>query len=205
MPLDRRIFLASTLTALGAGAVTSLSGCARPSALGGWTTLVDGSTMKNLDGWGQLGAGNWSFVDGSLQGKDGKLGYIVSRDSYADFELRAEFWADEPANSGIFIRCQDRNKVGADNAYEVNIFDKRPDPTYGTGAIVDFAKVPQPGPKAANRWNVYEITARGDRLTVVLNGQQTVDIRDSKYKSGPVALQSAAGTIRFRKVQIRTI
>jgi len=85
----------------------------------------------------------------------------------------------------------------------VNIFDKRPDPTYGTGAIVDFAKVAQPAPKAANRWNTFEITARGDRLVVLLNGQQTVDVRNGKFASGPIALQSAAGTIRFRKVQIR--
>ena len=129
----------------------------------------------------------------------------MSKDAYTDFEIRAEFWADETANSGVFIRCQDRNKVGADNSYEVNIFDKRPDPNYGTGAIVDTAKVAQPGPKAAERWNTFEITARGDRLVVVFNGQQTVDVRDTKYRSGPIALQSAGGTIRFRKVLIRTL
>ena len=199
--LDRRLFLAAGATATLSG---TLAGCASMGG-GSWTTLVDGATMKSLDGWGQLGAGNWSFVEGTLQGKDGKLGYLVTKDSYTDFEIRAEFWADEPANSGIFIRCQDRNKVGADSSYEVNIFDKRPDPTYGTGAIVDFAKVAQPGPKAANRWNTFLITARGPRLIVVFNGQQTVDVTTDKFKSGPVALQSAGGTIRFRKVEIRTL
>ena len=118
-------------------------------------------------------------------------------------EIRAEFWADDDANSGIFLRCQDRNKVGAANAYEVNIFDKRPDPSYGTGAIVNVAKVARPMPKAGNRWNTYEITARGDRMVVVLNGQQTADGHDGKHRSGPIALQSAAGTIRFRIVEIR--
>ena len=67
------------------------------------------------------------------------------------------------------MRCQDRRKVDAANSYEVNIFDKRPDPNYGTGAIVDVAKVAQPMPKAANRWNTYEVTAPGDRMVVVLN------------------------------------
>jgi len=127
----------------------------------------------------------------------------VSKDAYTDFEIRAEFWANENANSGIFLRCQDRNKVGADNAYEVNIFDTRPDPSYGTGAIVNVARVAQPAPRAANRWNTYEISARGGRIVVVLNGKQTVDAHDSKYRSGPIALQSAGGTIRFRKVEIR--
>jgi hypothetical protein len=60
-------------------------------------------------------------------------------------------------------------------------------------------------PKAAGRWNTYEITAKGDRLVVVLNGVQTADARDSRFKSGPIALQSAAGTIRFRKVHVRAL
>ncbi len=42
-------------------------------------------------------------------------------------------------------------------SYEVNIFDKRPDPSYGTGAIVNVAK-PSTFLKAANQWNTYEIT-----------------------------------------------
>ena len=195
---NRRTFLAT----LGAG--IAATGCANmPGA--GWTTLVDCATMTNLNGFTELGAGGWTIEGGALQGKAGKLGYLVTKDSYTDFEIRAEFWADEDCNSGLFMRCQDRNKVAADSAYEVNIFDKRPDPTYGTGAIVDFAKVAQPMPKAANRWNTYEVTARGDRMVVVLNGQQTVDVRDSKFKSGPLALQSAGGIIRFRKVLIRAI
>lgn len=68
-----------------------------------------------------------------------------------------------------------------------------------------MAKVAQPGPKAANQWNTFEITARGDHLVVVLNGQKTVDVRDGKFAAGPFALQSAGGTIRFRKIQIRQI
>ena len=196
---NRRTFLAT----LSAG--VAATGCASMSGGAGWTTLVDGATLTNLNGFTELGAGGWSIIDGVLQGKGGKLGYLVTKDSYTDFEIRAEFWADEDCNSGLFMRCQDRNKVSAENSYEVNIFDKRPDPTYGTGAIVDVAKVAQPMPKAANRWNTYEVTTRGDRMVVVLNGQQTADARDSKFKSGPLALQSAGGIIRFRKVQIRAI
>jgi 3-keto-disaccharide hydrolase len=198
---DRRTFLATGIAFLGVG----IGGCAGSGAEGGWVTLVDGTHPSSIDGWTQIGEGNWSFVDGTLQGKNGKSGFLVSKNSYTDFELRAEFWADEDANSGIFLRCQDRNKVGSATAYEVNIFDKRPDPSYGTGAIVGVAKVAQPAPKAANRWNTYEITARGERMVVVLNGQQTADGHDDKRRSGPIALQSAAGTIRFRKVQIRTM
>jgi hypothetical protein len=40
---------------------------------------------------------------------------------------------------------------------------------------------------------------------VVLNGQQTVDVEDSKLVSGPFALQWGRGLIKFRKVQIRPL
>ena len=196
---DRRAFLTTGIAILGAG----LAACAGSGAERGWITLLDGGSMSNLDGWTQIGERNWSLVEGTVQGTNDKGGFLVSKDAYTDFEIRAEFWANENANSGIFLRCQDRNKVGADNAYEVNIFDTRPDPSYGTGAIVNVARVAQPAPRAANRWNTYEISARGGRIVVVLNGKQTVDAHDSKYRSGPIALQSAGGTIRFRKVEIR--
>ena len=64
--------------------------------------------------------------------------------------LRAEFWADHTTNSGIFIRVSNPPKIEAVSSYEVNIFDQRPDPVYGTGAIVDVAKV-VPMPKG-RRW-----------------------------------------------------
>src|SRR5450759_4053747 len=108
---DRRTFLATGIAVLGAG----LAGCAGSGAGGGWVTLLDASRAPNFDGWTQIGAGNWSFVEGTLQGKDGKAGFVVSKDSYTDFEIRAEFLADADAHSGIFLRCQDRNTVGDNN------------------------------------------------------------------------------------------
>ena len=103
------------------------------------------------------------------------------------------------------IRCENPTQVGTPTAYEVNIFDKRPDPSYGTGAIVDIARVAKPYPQAANRWNVLEVVARGARLTVSFNGMQTVDVVDGKRRSGRISLQSAGGTVRFRKVMVRPL
>ena len=74
--------------------------------------------------------------------------------------IHAEFWASDDANSGIFVRCSDPKNIGAKTCYEVNIFDQRKDPTYGTGAIVNFAEV-NPMPKAGGKWNTFEITAKG--------------------------------------------
>ena len=174
------------------------------SSQDGWVTLLDSSKKGD---WTEVGKANWEMKDGALAADklDGKdLSYLVSKESYKDFQLKAEFWSDEDANSGIFFRCDQRDKIDSKICYEANIFDKRPDPSYGTGAIVDVAKV-DPMPKAAGKWNTYEITAKGPHLVVMLNGQKTVDVQDSKHASGPFALQYGAGVVKWRKVQIKPL
>jgi hypothetical protein len=164
--------------------------------------LFDG---RSLTGWNPLGDANWRVEEAAIVADSGTMSFLISRDSYRDFELRAEFWVSEEANSGIFIRCSDRTEITAANAYEVNIFDTRPDPSYGTGAIVDVAKV-SPMPKAGGQWNTMLIEARGDRFSVTLNGRKTVGgAKDAKHAAGPIALQYGAGTIKFRRVEIRTL
>ena len=55
------------------------------------------------------------------------------------------------------------------------------------------------------RWNTYEIVAQGSRLRVTLNGTQTVDVTDSQYADGPIALQYGAGVVKFRNVRLRRL
>jgi len=186
-----RAFLALSFAA-------ALVGCA---SMSGSTVLVDGT--RGLDNFNRVGDANWSAMDGAIQatagGKD--PAYLVTKVAYTDFMIRVEFWASDNANSGIFLRCQNPAVITDETCYEANIFDQRPDPTYGTGAIVKVAAV-SPMPKAGGKWNTYEITARGKRLTLVLNGVKTVDVEDGKLASGPIALQWGRGTIKFRKVEI---
>ena len=66
----------------------------------GWVTLFDG---KNLDNWSPIGTANWKLEDGSVVADSGN-GFLVSKNSYTDFQLRAEFWIEDRTNSGIFIR-----------------------------------------------------------------------------------------------------
>jgi Domain of Unknown Function (DUF1080) len=171
---------------------------------GGWTSLVDGA--NGLDNFNRVGDAKWVAMDGAIQASTGgkDTGYLVSKASYKDFMIRAEFWSSDDANSGIFMRCQEPGKITDENCYEANIFDQRPDPTFGTGAIVKVAKV-SPMPKAGGKWNTYEITAKGNRFILVLNGEKTVDVEDGKLASGPIALQWGRGTIKFRKVEIKAL
>jgi hypothetical protein len=112
----------------------------------GWITLFDG---KDLDNRNQIGDSNWKIAD-SVAVADKSNGFLVTKNTYTDFQLRAEFWVDDDANSGIFIRRTDPAKVTGKTSYEMNIWDRRPNPAYGTGAIVDIAKV-SPMPKVAGK------------------------------------------------------
>jgi hypothetical protein len=174
----------------------------------GWTTLLDGTS--GLENWSRYGDANWRAEDGAIVADKGKGGFLLSKDSYKDFELRVEFFADPAANSGIYMRCSDPKNLNDKSCYEANIFDQRPDQTYATGGIVHRGKVLSPQ-KAGGKWNTYEITARGTKMTVVLNGVKTAEIDSVQNPSGPIALQfgnqpkAPGGAIKFRKVQIRPL
>src|SRR5712672_3490149 len=92
------------------------------SSQDGWVTLLDSTKMGD---WSEVGKANWAMKDGALvadkitEGKDPS--YLVSKNSYKDFQIKAEFWTDEDANSGIFIRCEETKKIDSKVCYEVNI------------------------------------------------------------------------------------
>ncbi|HEX9685679.1 MAG TPA: DUF1080 domain-containing protein [Burkholderiales bacterium] len=208
--MKRLSVIASTLVVI---AFTAF-GCAQMSSMydsaTGWTTLIDGE--KGLENFNRIGDANWRAEGGAIVADKGKGGHLVSKKSYKDFQIKAEFWADHTTNSGIFVRASDPNKIGAKTAYEVNIFDQRPGQEYATGGIVYIAKVPVPIIyRAGGNWNTYEITAKGSQLTVVLNGVQTVSVQNSQYAQGPFSLQfgnrgkQPGGAIKWRNVQIKEL
>jgi hypothetical protein len=173
----------------------------------GWIALFDG---KNLDQWVGDGTATFKIEDGSVIATDKKdpkavAAYLVSKQSFKDFEIRAEFWVSDDANSGIFIRNTDPKNISSKTGYEVNIFDQRPDPSMGTGGIVPFAKTLVPI-KAGGKWNTYEIVAKGPKFWATLNGTKTVDgAENADHKEGPIALQFGVGTVKFRKVMIKPL
>jgi hypothetical protein len=165
-----------------------------------WVTLFDGTNLNNFN---TVGTANWKLGNGMVEATSG-TGFLVTKETHSNFEIRVEFWVDEGGNSGVYMRCQDAAKITDKTCYEANVFDKRPDQSGRTGAIVHVAK-PLAIVDAAGKWNTYEITAKGPQLTVRLNGTLTAQAEDTQFASGPIALQYQAGTVRFRRVQIRRL
>jgi len=185
-------------------------GCASQSPSQGWITLIDGD--DGMNNWGMSGSvGNWRAEGGAIQAdkfvSGGKVASVlVSKRSFKDFELRVEFWAGDDTNSGVYLRAPNPEVVNtASGAYEVQIWDKNPNPKYATGSLVNVAAV-EPIHKAANKWNTFEIVARGAQITVKMNGVTTVSIQDAKNTGdGRLGLQFNGGPIKFRKMLVRPL
>lgn len=192
---------ALSLAACSGGEDTSAPVASSDSGGDTWQVLFDGTS---LDRWNVVGDADWTVEGGTVRADQSTgTSFLVSDVDYTDFDLSVEFWVDEPANSGIFLRCDNADMLTAETCYEVNIYDTRPDPTYRTGALVNFA-APAEEVNTAGRWNRYEISAHGDRIAATLNGNQMFDVEDSTHRSGPIGLQYGTGVVIFRNIRIRT-
>ena len=194
-------------------AALAVAGCAHMGGTGsgdtgGWQALFDGSSLASFT---PVGDANWR-IEGNTVVADKGSGFLVTKQDYSDFAIKAEFYVESDSNSGIFLRCGDRVKLTSVVCYEVNIWDDRPVQKYGTGAVVDTGPGVDPMPKAGGKWNTYEITAKGDHIVVVLNGKKTADVHDAKHARGPIGLQYAPGNkkdsglpVKFRNVQVKPL
>ena len=168
----------------------------------GWTLLFDG---RSLSGFAPTGEADWKVEEGTITATKG-VGFLVTKQMYGNFELKAEFWPDKSVNSGIFIRCAD-GPVNATACYEVNIFDAHAE--FPTGSINNVKTVLPERPNTTEKWNTFELMAEGSHIVLKLNGKTTVDARDERRASGTIALQeggaNASGVVKFRNVKIRPL
>ena len=106
-------------------AAALLAGCATggagPSSAGS-VTLIGGD--QGLANRNRTGQGNRRVHDGAIV-IDSKLNKdaasLYSKNSYRDFELYVEYWANVEANSGVFLRITNTQTINTKGGYEVQI------------------------------------------------------------------------------------
>jgi len=145
------------------------------------------------------GGSHWEVVDGQLVGCGEPTGYLSSDRSFKNFVLDLEFKCSADTNSGVYVRSP--NEAGG---YEMQIWKQQP-AGYNTGAIVNTAKTTKDFPIKADQWNHYQITADGDHLVIVLNGETTLDVHDAKFPDGNIRLQYQQYSIAFRNMKLRAL
>lgn len=173
----------------------------------GWRAIFDG---KSLDGWELFGGepDDWRVLNGILTGTGIKNRLIYTREAFEDLHLRVEARLSDKGNSGVYIRAtgDDRYSTG----YEAQLaYPNSPGRggmniggVWGHGAFdEDLVK---PG-----EWFSLEIEAIGPRITLRVNGRQTVSFEDGEFTKGHVALQgwnlfgATPTTVEFRRIEVR--
>jgi hypothetical protein len=179
-----------------AGEMNSLS---REEIADGWILLFDGATTF---GWETYGGAKWQVVDGTLVSDEGE-GWLLTNTEFTDFTLKVEFRVGDGGNSGIAFRAEKGPKP-YQTGFEMQIGDHvRGEPT---GSIEHVAAAP-PGARKPSAWQSAVITAEGDHLTVVLDGNQLVDTHSSKYARGVIGFQRGAPQrkVAFRNVYLKPL
>jgi hypothetical protein len=194
----------------------------------GWRVLFDG---KGLDGWEHVGPGKMVLKDRLLttEGGMGLLWYTMEK--FGDCTLRVVYKTTSKAsNSGVFVRIADKPKdewFAVHHGYEVQICDIAADSYHRTGAIYSLGKATAEASKPRGEWNTMEITLRGERVQVSLNGQPITDFdpkapvpertRDYEPERGPrpqvgyIGLQNhddysqGATQVIFKEVSVRPL
>ena len=199
------------LFADGQSSARASAGVSASDAAAGWRSLSDG---KTLSGWTTVGDVRWSVADGAFTANPSKQsatpmqGFLRSTDVFGDFELKAEFWADPDANSGLFIRCGTPARPGSlGTCYEINVSDDHP--VTPTGGIVGVHSTLPYRVKSVGKWSLFEVRAEGNHLIVKVNGETTVDAHDDRFTNGAIGLQAGGpngpGLIRYRNIRVRPL
>jgi hypothetical protein len=147
-----------------------------------WRSLFDG---KDLDGWEHVGPGRMVVEDGLIR-TEGGMGLLwYTRERFGDCVIRVVYRTTSKAsNSGVFIRVAEKPKdewYAVHHGYEVQICDGA-DEYHRTGAIYSMSKATA-SPSKVGEWNTMEITLKGQRVIVTLNG---VEVQDFDPETAPV-------------------
>jgi hypothetical protein len=139
--------------------------------------------------------------------------YIMTERTYKDFVLDLEFKIEKEGNSGVFFRVGDP-LLPVSKGIEVQILDtfglEKPG-NHDCGGVIGTAAPSKNMAKPAGEWNRYTITVENNRLTVVLNGEQIIDLKldESAMKDRPevghIGFQDEAKRIWYRNVRIKEL
>lgn len=182
------------------------------SALGQSVSLFNG---KDLVGWKVHGTEKWYVEKGELvceSGPDKQYGYLVSDNSYKDFELTVEFKQESNGNSGLFFHSSIEGtrisgwqaEVAPAGKHTGGIYE-----SYGRGWLIKPAPEKEKYLKEGD-WNRLVVRVKGNDVTTFLNGQQMISLTDEKIGgiTGKISLQIHDGggvKVRWRLIQIQEL
>ena len=160
--------------------------------LSAWNAMVKGQSL----GW---------VVENGIAKNVAGANNLVSKETFWNFDLHAEYKLGEHTNGGVGLRGR----------YEVQIledFGQLPD-THSHGALYSRIAPAINAGKRAGEWQTMDVHLVGRWVTVVLNGQKVIDHREidgltaiagngDESNPGPFIVQGDHGAVEFRKFTV---
>ena len=170
--------------------------------------LFDGKTM---DAWGvqhKQNPVNWTVADGVMSSADKSGNNLVSKATFKDFKIEAEYAIAAGSNGGIYVRGR----------YELQLLEDAGQPITPQSHMSIYGRTPPAvnASKKAGEWQKMEAIVLGNRVTVILNGQKVQDnaviegitggaLDANETEPGPIMLQGDHGKVMFRRVVVTPI
>ena len=195
----------------------------QPSGSEEWRDLLDGNLRAWMSASGEKPSPGWVLEEGALVRRD-RAGYIWTKERFGDFVLDLEFKTE--GNSGVFFRTDDPRDC-VQTGIEIQILPPVNTPsTHSCGAIYDCL-APSKEMTRPGAWNRLVVTAKDNRIAVVMNGEQIIDmdldrwtepgknpdgsknkfraaLRDFK-RQGHIGLQDHGAAVSFRNVRVKSL
>jgi hypothetical protein len=211
-----------------------LMACARGRAAseqaGEWQALADG----NLSAWKTYGKPaqapvGWTLEGGVLAWKKG-AGNLVTRETFADFELELEWKISPGGNSGVMFGVDESGDKPWHSGPEIQILDDTAhrdglSPLTRAGALYSLYAPAKSAAKPVGGWNAMRLRVQQGRVQCWLNGEPVVDVtmgnadwnarvakskfarfaQFARVKNGRILLQDHGDPVWFRGIRIRRL
>ncbi|MDX1577327.1 MAG: DUF1080 domain-containing protein [Gemmatimonadota bacterium] len=210
----------------------AMNALSREEAAEGFRLLFDGEGLEHWRGFQRddVPAG-WSATDGTLAFTPGvEGGDLITRETFADFDLRLEWKLEEGGNSGIFFGVSEDSRRTYHSGPEMQVLDDAGhvdggDPRTSAGANYALHAPSEDVVRPAGEWNEARIVRQGSHVEHWLNGVKIVEyeigsdawkalVADSKFAEWPeygtihdghIGLQDHGDRVWYRNLRIKRL
>lgn len=163
----------------------------------GWHSLFDGTSLEQWRSYKEDSVNSgWAVENGCLT-RVGWGGDLITREQFANYELKLEWRISEAGNSGIFIRGDESGRSIHHTGFEMQVLDNAghsdaEDPSHRSGAYYDMIVPDHDTSKPVGYWNKVHIIANGADVEFRLNGRTT-----AKFQQGSPEWQALYQQSKF--------
>ncbi len=174
-----------------------------------WTSAValfDGKDLKGFEPIGDTAHNHWVVKDGLLV-NEAHGANLRTTQTFNDFKVHFEVNCPETANSGFYLR----GRYEVQLEYETEVSEP---PERSMGSIYGRVPPTQMLPRTPGKWETFDVTFVGRKVTVVRNGVKVIDDKTvdgitggaldaNEGQPGPFYIQGDhTGGLKFRNITV---